>query len=421
MTNAVASRAPRATPVSTASNVLLSERVRLIKLPLTMAATLRASALRATGRDVIALSIGEPDFDTPAHVIDAAARAARNGFTRYTAPDGAPLIKDAVQEKLARDNGLFYQNNEIHVAAGCKQVIYNAIAATIDPGDEVVIFAPYWVSYCDIVEFCGGIPVVIPTSAQDGFLPSPDALRQAMSPRTKWVFLNSPNNPTGAVYLPELISRLAQVVAEHPNAMLLSDEIYEQMVYDNYTHVPTAIVRPELRDRILTVNGVSKTYAMTGWRIGFGAGPQWLIETMAKVQSQTTGNASTISQAAAAEALTSDQRYVADWRNLMLRRRERALAVLASTPRLRAHKPSGAFYIFLDVSRCIGLCTPENTVVASDTDFADYILEHASVATVAGVAFGMSPYVRISFALDEARVKEACHRLVEACDALVDR
>lgn len=396
----------------------INARVSGIRLSPTIAMSGRAASRIAEGRPVISLSLGELDFDTPKPIIDAAYQAALAGATRYTAPDGRLALKRAVQEKFLRDNGLSFEINEIHAASGCKQVIYNALAATLEPGDEVIVFAPYWVSYTDIVAFCGGTPVILQTSAADGFLPNPDQLAKAMTSRTRWVLLNSPNNPTGAVYDGALLKRLAATIASHPRAMALSDEIYEHLVYDGARHVSLLQAAPELRGRALTVNGVSKAYAMTGWRIGYAGGPQWLISAMAKVQSQTAGNSCTISQAAAEAALLGDQTTIEVWRDTLEKRRAAMLSELGRTDRIATSSPPGAFYVFADVSRCIGLATPSGLVLRNDLDLAEYLLDHADVAAVAGEAFGSSPFIRLSFAADHDEVVEAARRIVSAIDAL---
>lgn len=384
----------------------------------TIAMSQRAAAMRSSGIDVITMSLGEPDFDTPARIVEAAHAAARSGFTRYTAADGAPVVKNAVRQKLVRDNRLDYAPAEIHVASGCKQVIHNAFAATLDPGDEVVVFTPCWVSYMDIIEFCGGVPIVVPTYPESGFLPDAAALRAAIGPRTKWVLLNSPNNPTGAVYPAALLRDIAAVLADHPQLLVMSDEIYEHLVYEPARHVSILEVAPQLRDRVLLVNGVSKTYSMTGWRIGFAAGPAWLIEAMGCVQSQTAGNSCSVAQAAAAEAMTGDQSLLPSWLALFHSRRDRALSVLRESQRIAVTCPAGAFYIYVDVGPCIGARTPQGAVLRDDTAVVEYLLLEAHVAAVPGVAFAMSPFLRLSFALDEDRVAQGCRRIVEALDKL---
>lgn len=374
--------------------------------------------MRAAGIDVISMAVGEPDFDTPAHIVEAAYAAAKSGFTRYTAPDGAPPVKRAVREKLLRDNRLDYQLAEIHVASGCKQVIQNAFAATLNPGDEVVLFAPCWVSYTDIIEFCGGIPIVVKTHPETGFVPDIVALRAAMTSRTKWVLLNSPNNPTGAVYPASVLREIATVVSNHKHALIMSDEIYEHLVFGKAQHVSILQVRPELRERVLLVNGVSKSYAMTGWRIGFAAGPAWLIDAMGCVQSQTAGNCCTVAQAAAAEAMTGDQSHIQAWLDIFESRRDRALSLLGKSIRITVSRPSGAFYLYVNVASCIGSLTQGGTVLMDDTAVVEYLLKEAHVAAVPGAAFAMSPYVRLSFALDEDRVGQGCTRIVEALGKL---
>lgn len=396
----------------------LNRRTSQISMSATIAMSEKAASLRRSGHDIVSLSLGELDFATPDRVVRAAAAAAQAGETRYTAADGTPAVKKAVQAKLLRDNGLNYPLNQIHVASGCKQVIYNAFAATIEPGDEVILFAPYWVSYADMVEFCGGKPVIVPTSPDSGFMPDPRALKAVLGPRTRWVLLNSPNNPTGAVYDPGLLASLAKIVAEWPDVQILSDEIYEHLIYEG-EHRSPATLCPELQSRILVVNGVSKAYAMTGWRIGFAAGPEWLISGMAKVQSQTAGSSNSIAQAATAEALTGDQSLISEWRGALQRRRDLMIGILEESPRLRVIKGAGAFYVYADVSRCIGARTPQGQTIADDNGLANYLLESAGVATVAGDAFGMSPYLRLSFALDEAQIGKACRRIVSALANLV--
>ncbi len=396
----------------------ISARVRRMSISPTIGMSTRAAELRAQGKDIISLAVGEPDFDTPAHIIEAANRAAKAGKTRYTAADGGPEVKAAVIEKFRRENGLVYGTKQIHVASGAKQVIHNAFAATLEPGDEVIIFTPTWVSYIDIVEFCGGRAVIVPTSAQDGFQPSAQALAAALSPRTRWVLLNSPNNPTGAVWSGQAIDAILDVVRAHPGVLLMSDEIYEQLVFDGHQHICLAVRAPDLASRLLVINGVSKTYAMTGWRIGYAAGPEWLISAMAKVQSQTASSPCTPAQFAAVEAMIADQSLVAHWRAIMAHRRDLVMNALADCSRLSIVMPHGAFYVFADVGACLGLRTPKGQVLEDDTQVCEYLLDSAGVATVPGAAFQASPFVRLSFALDEPRLVEACRRIIEAVESL---
>lgn len=418
MDHATATPPPAVTAGTPPGIDLLSARVASIAVSPTIAMAQRAAAMRAAGVDVIGMSLGEPDFKTPTRIVEAAHAAAQAGFTRYTAPDGAPVIKNAVRQKLLRDNRLDYATAEIHVASGAKQVIYNAFAATLDPGDEVIVVTPCWVSYMDTVAYCGGVPVMVPTTAAHGFLPDAAAVRAAITPRTKWVLVNSPSNPTGAVYPAGLLRELAAALADFPRVLVMADEIYEHLVFEPAGHVSLLEVAPQLRDRVLLVNGVSKTYSMTGWRIGFAAGPAWLIEAMGCVQSQTSGNSCSIAQAAAAEALTGDQSEIASWVRMFRSRRDRAMAVLAESRRIAVTCPAGAFYLYVDVSPCIGARTSQGAVLRDDTAVVEYLLLEARVACVPGVAFAMSPFVRLSFALEEERVEEACRRIVAALDRL---
>lgn len=396
----------------------LSQRTKRIKVAPTIFMSQRSAALREQGHDIIDLSVGEPDFTTPDNVIEAAHRAAMNGQTRYTAPDGTKAVKDAVRQKLMRDNRLAYDLDEIGVVSGCKQVIFNAFAATLDADDEVVIFVPCWVSYIDMVKFHDAKPVMIETRPENGFLPNIDEVEAAMSPRTKWVLVNSPCNPTGAVFPTRFLRGLADLINDHPAAMVLSDEIYEQLVYGSSEHISILNVDPSMKSRTLLVNGVSKTYAMTGWRSGFCAGPSWLVSAMAKVQSQSAGSSSSIGQAAAAEAMIGDQRVVATRRKTMWSRRDLAADLLRTTNRLSFQVPQGAFYLFIDVTDCIGLTAPDGRVINSDRDFVEYLLDTARVATVPGTDFGWSPAIRLTFAAEDNVLRKACERVVSACDAL---
>jgi aspartate aminotransferase len=383
----------------------------------TIAATQRARELAAAGRDVVSLTAGEPDFDPPPHVAEAAARAVAEGRTRYTAPDGIPELKRAVAEKFRRDNGLSYEAAEIGVATGGKQVIWNALQATIDPGDEVVIFAPYWASYPDMVRLAGGTPVIAQTSAADGFVPRPEALAEAMGPATRWVVLNSPGNPTGAVIPPDAMAALAEVVLRHPSALLLSDDIYEHIRHGVPFATPAA-VEPRLRERVLTVNGVSKAYAMTGWRIGYGGGPAPLLAAMRTVQSQTTSCPCSVAQWAAVAALDGPQDGLEARRLAYERRRDLVIAAIAECAGLECPVPDGAFYVYPSVAGCIGLVSAGGAAIEDDEAFAAALLEEEGVAVVHGAAFGASPAVRISTAASDDALAEAMRRLRRFCGGL---
>ena len=396
----------------------LSEAVRRINPSPTVAMTQRARDLRASGRDVIALSAGEPDFDTPAHVREAAKRAMDRGETRYTAPDGLPELKAAIIEKHRRDEGLAFAPEEIQVTAGGKQALFNALVATLDPGDEVVIPAPYWVSYPDIVRLCGATPVIVPTGPEAGFRLAPAALAAALTPRTKWLILNSPGNPSGAGYAAEALAALGAVLEDHPQVRVLSDEIYAPIAYPPFRFASVAAAAPALRDRTLTVNGVSKAYAMTGWRIGWGAGPQPLLDAMRKVQSQSTTNACSISQWAAVAALEGPQAYVAESRAAFRRRRDRVVAALDACPGLACPEPEGAFYVFPSCAGALGRTTAGGRRITDDSAFCEALLEEEGVALVAGAAFGLSPHVRLSYAAADATLEEACARIRRFCDGL---
>jgi aspartate aminotransferase len=397
---------------------LIAEALSRIKPSPTIAVTQKAAELKAAGRDVIGLGAGEPDFDTPDNIKEAAIRAIREGRTKYTAVDGTPELKRAIVAKFARENGIDYAPDQISVGTGGKQVIFNALLATIDPGDEVVVPAPYWVSYPDIVLLCGGRPVAVPCAEARGFKLDPADLEHAIGPRTKWVILNSPNNPTGAAYSADELRALTAVLLRHPHVHVLTDDMYEHLVYDGFTFATVVEVEPGLYERTLTVNGVSKAYAMTGWRIGYGAGPRPLIRAMAKVQSQSTTNPSSISQAAAVEALTGVQGFIAERNAVFKARRDLVADRLNNTKGLSCHKPEGAFYVYPSCAGCIGRRRPDGREIASDDDMADYLLEAAGVAVVQGSAFGMSPYFRISYATSTEALEEACRRIAAACGAL---
>jgi aspartate aminotransferase len=386
---------------------------RLDKAPVaeTMAMTARARALRAAGHDVIALTIGEPDFASPPAAIEAAHAAALRGETKYPPHDGTVALKQAVQAKFRRDNGLDFALDQITVSNGGKQAIFNALMATVDEGDEVVMPAPYWGAYPLMARFAGAGPVVVSCSQNNGFKPRPEDLDAAITPRTKWLMLNSPNNPTGAALNADELGMIAAVMRKHPHVWILCDEIYEHLVYGGFRQVSLTAVAPDLADRIVIVSGVSKTYAMTGWRIGFSAGPRRLIAAMSNVQGQATSGASSIGMAAAAAALNGDQSGVAAQVAAYQRRRDLVVAALNRCPGIQCHTPEGAFYVYPNIAGCLGKTTPGGRHLATDADFAMALLEEAHVALVAGRAFGMSPYARISYATGEAPLITACARI----------
>ncbi|MFP4271238.1 MAG: pyridoxal phosphate-dependent aminotransferase [Alphaproteobacteria bacterium] len=398
--------------------IATAERLARIKPSPTIAVTNLARELKAQGRDVIGLGAGEPDFDTPDHIKEAAIAAIRAGDTKYTAVDGTPALKDAICRKFERENGLSYTPAQITVGTGGKQVLYNALMATLDPGDEVVIPAPYWVSYPDMVLLAGGEPVFVTCPEQTGFKLRAEDLDAAITPKTKWVILNSPNNPTGAAYTRAELAAICAVLERHPHVAVLSDDMYEHLVYDDFTFTTPAQVAPALYDRTLTMNGVSKAYAMTGWRIGYAGGPVELIQAMAKVQSQSTSNPSSISQAAAVAALDGPQDFIAERNAVFKQRRDLVADRLDAVPGLRCRKPEGAFYVYPSCAGVIDKRTPQGDVIASSEDFARYLLEAEGVAVVHGSAFGLEPCFRISYATATELLEEACTRIERACAAL---
>ncbi len=396
----------------------IAERLGRVKPSPTGALFGRVGQLRAQGRDVIGLVAGEPDFDTPDNIKEAAIRAIRAGQTKYTAIDGTPALKEAVCLKFKRENGLSYKPDQVIVSVGGKHVIFNAFMATLSPGDEVVIPAPYWVSYPEMVLLCDGVPVIVPCSPQRGFKLSPEELERAITPRTKWVILNSPSNPSGAAYTRDELKALTGVLMRFPHVYVLTDDIYEHLVYGNFVFTTAAQVEPELYDRTLTMNGVSKTYCMTGWRIGYAGGPRDIIKGMAAVQSHSTTNPTSISQAAAVEALTGPQDFIAGNVAAFARRRDMVIAALNAVPGLKCHKPEGAFYVYPSCAELMGRKTPGGKTIANDEDFVLYLLEDAGVGLVFGAAFGMSPYLRVSYAASDDTLREACRRIATACAAL---
>ena len=394
----------------------LSDAINRIKPSPTVAMTGRAAALKAEGRDIIALSAGEPDFDTPEHIREAGKAAIDHGHTRYTTVDGIAELKRAICDKFARENGLDYTADQISVSSGGKQILFNALLATVNPGDEVIIPAPYWVSYPDIVALAGGTPVIVLCPAEDGFRLTPEALRAAITPRTKWLILNSPSNPSGAAYDAAQMKALTDVLLDFPQVWVLTDDIYEHLVFDGFTFVTPAQIEPRLKDRTLTMNGVSKAYAMTGWRIGYGAGPVALIRAMAKLQSQSTSNPSSISQYAALAALTGPQDYIDMSREAFQRRRDLVVDGLNDCPGLSCPVPQGAFYVYPSIADLIGTVSAGGTPITDDEAFANALLDETGVAIVFGAAFGLSPHFRVSYAASDDTLREAIARIRAFCE-----
>jgi aspartate aminotransferase len=384
----------------------------------TLGVTTRVMELKRSGVDVIGLGAGEPDFDTPDHIKEAGIQAIRDGRTKYTNVDGTPELKAAIRAKFARDNALTYSPDQISVNVGGKHTLFNALVATLGPGDEVVIPAPYWVSYPDVVQFTGGTPVIVAAGADRGYTLSPAALDAAITPRTKWVILNSPSNPTGAGYTADELRALGEVLLSHPHVWVFADDMYEHITYDGFAFHTIAEVVPELYPRTLTVNGCSKAYAMTGWRIGFAGGAPWLIKAMSKLQSQSTSNPCSIAQAAAVAALTGDQSFLAERNAAFAKRRDLVVAALNAIPGMTCPTPEGAFYVYPSFAPLIGRTTPKGVTITDDEAFVTYLLDDARVAAVQGTAFGLSPAMRISYATSDALLVEACTRITDACAAL---
>jgi len=396
----------------------LAARLKDVSISASVVMTMKGRELAAKGIKVISLASGEPDFPTPAHAIEAAHKAALAGDTKYPPQDGTRALKEAVQRKFRRDNNLDYALDEIMVANGGKQCIFNAFMATIDPGDEVVIPSPYWISYADMAKVAGGRPVPVTCPQNNGFKLRPEDLEAAITPRTKWVLLNFPNNPTGAACSRAEMAAIAEVLKKHPHLWVMTDDMYEHLVYDGFEFCTIAEVEPALKERTLTVNGASKTYAMTGWRVGFCGGPKDLIKAMVNMQGQATSGISTISQAAAAAALDGPQDLVAERAAIYKQRRDLVVAMLNEAPGLSCHKPEGAFYVFPNIAGCLGKTSRGGRRIESDTDFALSLLEEKHVAAVQGAAYGMSPYLRISYATDTESLREACARIQEFCREL---
>jgi aspartate aminotransferase len=396
----------------------LADALSRIKPSPTIAISNKAMELKAGGRDVIGLAAGEPDFDTPQNIKDAAIAAINRGETKYTAVDGIPQLKDAIAAKFKRENELEYRRSQITVGTGGKQVLFNALVATINPGDEVVIPAPYWVSYPDIVLFAGGTPVPVPTKMEDGFKMKAEALEKAITPKTKWLIFNSPSNPSGAAYTRDEIKALTDVLVKHPHVWVLTDDMYEHLVYGEFDFTTPAQVEPTLYDRTLTLNGVSKTYCMTGWRIGFAGGPEKLIKAMGTLQSQSTTNPNAIAQWAAVEALNGPQDFIPRNNKVFKDRRDLVVSMLNQANGIKCPRPDGAFYVYPSVAGTIGRKAPSGKTIANDEDFAVELLGAEGVAIVHGAAFGVSPNFRLSYATKTEDLEEACRRIQRFCGSL---
>jgi aspartate aminotransferase len=396
----------------------LADRLARVKPSPTMAITALATELKAAGRDVISLSQGEPDFDTPANIKEAAIAAIRAGDTKYTVFDGRIELKRAVCAKFKRENSLDYEPQQITISSGGKQVLYNALVATLSAGDEVVIPAPFWVSYPEMVLLADGTPVPVACPQNNGFKLRAEDLDAAITPRTKWLILNSPSNPSGAAYSESDLKELAEVLLRHEQVWIMADDMYEHLVYDDFRFTTIAQVEPRLYERTLTVNGVSKAYCMTGWRIGYGGGPKQLIKAMGAIQSNSTANPCSISQAAAIAALTGPQDFIAEHNKSFRERRDLVVDMLNRAPGLHCPRPEGAFYVYPSCAGTIGKQTPDGKRIDNDEDFARYLLETVDVAVVHGAAFGLSPHFRISYATSTEILREACRRIDRACRAL---
>lgn len=397
---------------------LESAALRRIAPSATIAISAKARALKAAGRDIIALSAGEPDFDTPDNIKEAGIAAIRAGKTKYTDPDGMPELKAAICAKFKRENGLDYKPSQVHIAPGGKPVIFNALVATLNPGDEVIIPAPYWVSYPDMTLLAGGTPVAVETTAESGFKITAQALEAAITPKSKWLIINSPSNPSGGAYTRAELQAIADVLLKHPHVWVLTDDMYEHLVFDDFEFTTIAQVEPKLYDRTLTMNGVSKAYAMTGWRIGYAAGPEPLIKAMAKMISQTTSNPASISQWAAVEALNGTQDFIKPNAKLFQERRDLVVSMLNQAQGIHCPTPEGAFYVYPSCAGLIGKTAPSGKVIQSDEDFANELLEAEGVAVVHGAAFGLSPFFRISYATANDVLEDACTRIQRFCGSV---
>ena len=396
----------------------LAESLARVKPSPTLVVTARVAELKSQGRNVIGLGAGEPDFDTPDNIKQAAIRAIQEGKTKYTTVDGILELKQAIAGKFKRENGLDYETSQISVSSGGKQVLFNALMATLNPGDEVIIPAPYWVSYPDMVLMCGGTPVIINVTAETKFRMSPADLEAAITPKTKWLIFNSPSNPTGAAYSRDELKALTDVLMRHPHVWVMSDDMYEHLVYDDFEFTTPAQVEPGLYERTLTINGVSKAYAMTGWRIGYAGGPVELIKAMFKVQSQSTTNPTSISQYAAVEALNGPQDFIPAWAEVFKQRRDLVVSMLNQSKGIECLTPDGAFYVYPSCAGCIGKTAPSGKVIESDLDFVSELLESEGVAVVHGEAFGLAPHFRISYAAATEELEDACTRIQRFCGSL---
>jgi aspartate aminotransferase len=396
----------------------LADRLANIKPSPTFAMIKKVADMKAQGRDVIGLSAGEPDFDTPDWIKEAATVAMKKGQTKYTPVEGTADLRKAIAAKFQRENNLTYTPDQIIVSTGGKQVLFNAIMATVNTGDEFVIPAPYWVSYVDMVELAGGTPVVVPCTEKTNYKITPAQLDAAITPKTKWLMLNSPSNPTGSAYSESELRGLADVLLKHPHVWIMSDDIYEHLIYDGFKFTTIAQVEPKLFDRTLTCNGVSKAFSMTGWRIGYAGGPKELIKAMGAIQGHSTSNASSISQAAALGALTGDMEFLNGWRAAYKERRDLVVELLNQCEGLSCPKPEGAFYVYVSCAGNIGKIAPDGRKITSDEDFVTFLLEAEGVAAVHGAAFGLSPYFRISYATSTDALKNACARIKKFCSEL---
>jgi aspartate aminotransferase len=396
----------------------LAARLGRVQVAASTTMTTRARELRAQGADVIALTLGEPAFPTPRPAIEAGYQAALRGETKYPPQDGVPALKQAIQRKFLRDNGLSFELDEIAVSNGGKQAIFNALAATVDPGDEVVIPVPSWNAYPLMTRLLDGVPTFVPCPQNNGFKPRAEDIAEAITPRSKWLILNNPNNPSGAACSAGELAAIAAVMRRHPDVWIMSDDMYEHLVFDGFRHATMAAIAPDLRERVLTISGVSKTYAMTGWRIGFAAGPRALIKAMVNMQGQVTAGVSTVGQAAAAAALDGPQDGIGAMVAAYQRRRDMAVEMLNACRGVNCHKPEGAFYVFPNIAGCLDRTTPAGRRIGTDAEFALALLEEAHVAVVPGASYGMSPYVRVSTAAEDAVLTEGCRRIRAFCEAL---